>query len=265
MEVKDFLREGDPEEGVLILMYVMDMTRSQVYFTREIPEEFLEEAQEIRKRRATGMPLQYAIGRWNFYGRDFKVDERALIPRPETERLVEETLALARPKDRILDLCTGTGAIGITLALEGDFELVASDIDRGALELAKENVERLQAPNITLVASDLYQNLKGAYDIIVSNPPYVTAEEMKSLEPELSYEPEKALYGGEDGLFFYREIVKGAGKRLRPGGHLLMEIGSAQGNRVFDMCKTAGFEDVKIIKDYTGRDRVIKATSVKEG
>jgi len=227
-------------------------------------------------------PIQYVIGHTNFCGLDFVVNEDVLIPRPETELLVETAIALIRgsqehptheaaggagksTRAQILDLCTGSGCIAIALAGALtkdaiDCRIIASDISLKALEAARTNARRLGASGrIDFVDSDLFRNIKGRFDIIVSNPPYIAKFEFDTLQKEVLKEPRMALDGGEDGLDFYRKIIEGAPLHLNPGGHLLLEIGFGQANEVKEMVESGGFKALAIDKDFNGIDRVVIA------
>lgn len=212
-------------------------------------------------------PIQYIIGHTEFCGLDINVNEDVLIPRPETELLVEVVAELGhrsqdtRHRLKILDLCTGSGCIAIALTKRlVDCKIVASDISEKALSLARENGEKHLAGQIEFVKSDLFCDLNGLFDIIVSNPPYISGPEFEDLQEEVLMEPRIALYGGEDGLDFYRRIFSTAGKFLNDGGHLVVEIGYGQARSVRDICKESnGFEIIDIKKDASGIDRVIVA------
>lgn len=212
-------------------------------------------------------PVQYIIGHTEFYGLDIMVNEDVLIPRPETELLVETAAELSGVRGqrsevrRILDLCTGSGCIAIALTKKlSDCKIVASDISEKALALAVENAKRHQAEQIEFIQSDLFSDIKGLFDIVVSNPPYIAGPEFAQLQEEVLKEPRLALYGGEDGLDFYRRIFNTAGKFLNTGGYVIVEIGYAQGPAVKDICKNAGgFMVADIKKDLGGIDRVVVA------
>ena len=226
-------------------------------------------------RRAAGEPLQYIIGTAPFYGYAFKADHRALIPRFDTEILVEEALRRIRPGMRILDICTGSGCIPVTLALEclergcqlgeageervSSIYIEGSDISAEALSLALENAKRFGL-QMRFFQSDLLESAGTDYSMITANPPYITEEEMRNLDPEVVlYEPHLALFGGRDGLDLYRRIIREAPAHLAPGGWLLMEIGCDQAEAVEELCKAAGFFEITAVKDLAGRDRVVAA------
>jgi len=206
--------------------------------------------------RLQGKPTQYITGHQEFYGRDFRVTPDVLIPRPETEHLIEAALAHTNAAGTILDIGTGSGAIAITLALETKARVVAIDVSLAALAVAKENARSLGA-RVEFVAGDLGTALAdSAYDLIVSNPPYVAERDRATLQREVrEYEPALALFGGEDGLAVYPRLISDAVRLLRPGGWLMMELGDAVAVR--EMC--AGWSAVEIVNDLAGIPRVLIA------
>lgn len=207
--------------------------------------------------RATGKPLAYVLGTAEFYGYTVKVDERVLIPRPETELLTERVIAELNEGDTVLDLCTGSGAIAITLAKNTKATVFASDISEEALTLAKENAASLGA-EISFIQSDLFENIQQKFNVIVSNPPYIPSADIETLDREVKdYEPRLALDGGEDGLDYYREIVKTARKFLEKEGVLFLEIGINQAEAVEELLKK--HYEVTIYPDYQGILRMVRA------
>ena len=210
-------------------------------------------------RRAERDPVSHLTGRRAFWGRDFRVTPDVLDPRPETETLV--ALALGEPFARVLDLGTGSGCILVTLLAERPGARgVGTDISPAALLIAGENAARHGvAERILLTPSDWFGDIGGRYDLIVSNPPYIAAEEMSGLAPEVLREPRAALTDEADGLSAYRAIAAGAGGFLSPGGRLLVEIGPRQGAAVSRLFAGAGLEAVAIHSDLDGRDRVVSA------
>ncbi|MFH1189541.1 MAG: peptide chain release factor N(5)-glutamine methyltransferase [Candidatus Omnitrophota bacterium] len=218
-------------------------------------------------------PIQYVIGSAEFCGLDFRVDERVLIPRPETELLVEsvERLAACRlfhgNRVDILDLCTGSGNIAVSLAVRSltngitNCKIVASDISADALEVAARNAEcNGVGGKIEFVHSDLFSDISSRFDIIVSNPPYIAESEFPSLQEEVLREPRIALHGGVDGLDFYRRIFGRIPEYLKPGGHAAVEIGYLQKDAVAGIIADGGaFEAVEAVRDHNGIDRVITA------
>lgn len=211
------------------------------------------------ERRAAGEPLQYITGEAPFYGRDFIVNENVLIPRFDTETLVDAALPYLSGGERILDLCTGSGCILITLMLEGPPGLAGtgSDISPGALACARANAERYGAA-ADFVLSDVFENVSGRYDLITANPPYIRSGDIEGLDREVrDHEPALALDGGEDGLIFYRNIAKGAREHLTEKGVLAFEAGFDQAEDVADILNENKFTDIRILRDQAGRDRVI--------
>ncbi len=231
-----------------------------------VPRETIDRYMEMVDKRVRRIPLQHILGTACFMGYDFICREGALIPRGDTERLVE--WALEKAPDRsilFLDLCTGSGCIGISFWLERQKagyrdRGILTDISEEALSLARENADKLDA-GVGVEHSDLFSALEGdEYDLILTNPPYISLEEMEDLMPEVGlYDPRIALTDEGDGLEFYRRITKEAGKHLLPGGWILMEIGATEREAVETMLKEAGYRDVSCRKDYGGHDRVIAA------
>ncbi len=211
-------------------------------------------------KRISGVPVQYILNEAWFYGRSFYVDENVLIPRFDTEVLVEKTLKYIRrhpsEKPSVLDLCTGSGCIIITLCKEAEINAFASDISEGALEVAKKNAERHDA-DCRFIKSDLFENISWKFDLIVSNPPYIRTGVIDTLDKEVKdQEPLLALDGGADGLDFYRRIISGSACCLKEGGYLCLEIGYDQKEAVTGLLKEGGFSDLEIIRDLNGLDRV---------
>jgi release factor glutamine methyltransferase len=206
-------------------------------------------------RRESGEPLQYVEGFAWFYGRKFSVDQRVLIPRSDTEALCEAALKRLKPGMRVLDLCTGSGILAITFQLEvPGLSVIGADVSPDALTVARENAKALGA-SVTWAQGDLFEAVSGAFDLIACNPPYLTGADMENLQPEVEREPRIALYGGADGLDFYRRIAKELPDRLNPGGWALFEVGMGQAEDVADMLKSLGATG--IVKDLSGADRVV--------
>lgn len=244
----------------LLLSMVCKMDRSFYYLHMEedVPEEQVSEYEIALKKRAEHVPLQYIVGETEFMGLKFKVNSNVLIPRQDTETLVEEALKVVKPGMRVLDLCTGSGCIIISILHNvTNVEGYAIDISKQALNVAKENA-KLNDVSVMFERSDLFDNVTGTFDIIVSNPPYIRTEEIVKLMPEVqSFEPMEALDGKEDGLYFYREIVAKCKDYLNPDGRILFEIGYDQGEDVSALLREAGFKDVRVIKDLAHNDRVV--------
>lgn len=213
-------------------------------------------------RRLQGVPLQYLTHRAYFYGREFWVEEGVLIPRRDTETLVERALMKGGEQPlQILDVCCGSGCIGITLKLERpQWDATLADISGAALQIAEMNAARLGA-DVGIVRGDLFAPIGAErFDLILSNPPYIREQEIATLQREVRcHEPRLALSGGVDGLHFYRRIAKEAGEHLAPGGFVLAEIGYDQAKEVQAIFQREGYRDIEVFQDMEGRDRVIQA------
>ena len=208
-----------------------------------------ERIEGIVKRRAQGEPLQYILGKWEFMGLPFYTRPCALIPRQDTETLCEEALAIGGRT--LLDLCCGTGCIGVSLAKLGGFEVTFGDISRDCIDLARENAA-LNGVAGSFVLTDMFGNISGSYDMICINPPYIPTSHLALLQAEVKREPALALDGGADGLDFYRRISRDYAAHLNPGGALLMEVGAGQAEDVAAMFPNAGR-----IEDICGIERVV--------
>ena len=225
------------------------------------------EFMRLIEARAGRTPLQHLTGTQEFMGFEFLVNEHVLIPRQDTETLVELVLQEQKGKDAaLLDVCTGSGCIAISLALMGGFrDVTALDVSREALMVAARNAQRLlkeHEGDFNLIESDMFERLEPdrRYDIIVSNPPYIPSHDIEGLEPEVrDYEPRMALDGRADGLAFYRILAQGCRKHLAPGGCVYMEIGFDQGLPVRQMFEAHGYVQVEVMKDMAGLDRVVRA------
>lgn len=229
-----------------------------VHMDEEMSQEQIREYQALLSKRAERIPLQYIVGEQEFMGLKFRVNSNVLIPRQDTETLVEEALKVIEPGMRVLDMCTGSGCIIISILKNTtNVDGAACDISKQALNVAKENA-RLNGVFVDFERSDLFEHVDEMYDVIVSNPPYIRSDEIPHLMPEVSvFEPHEALDGSEDGLLFYRRIIKDCRANLKPQGRLLFEIGCDQGRQVSEMMQFAGFSDVHVIKDLAGNDRVV--------
>jgi len=243
---------------LLAMACKIDHTYYYVHMDEEMSEEQTREYQSILSKRAERIPLQYIVGEQEFMGLTFHVNSNVLIPRQDTETLVEEALKVIEPGMKVLDMCTGSGCIIISIIKNTtDVDGYACDISKQALNVAKENA-KLNNVFVEFERSDLFEKVTEQYDVIVSNPPYIRSSEIPHLMPEVSvFEPREALDGAEDGLEFYRRIVKDSRDHLKPGGRLLFEIGCDQGRQVASMMEYAGFTDVHIIKDLAKNDRVV--------
>lgn len=245
-----------------ILEYITGLNSAQYFIHSEdiIEKDKAEEFFRLIERRSKRIPLSYVIGTRDFFGLTFKVDENVLIPEQETELLVEEVIKHSEGKS-VLDMCTGSGCIAISIALFGKpSKVAASDISEKALEVARENAKSLKAGEISFIQADMFENVTDKFDIIVSNPPYIETGEIDELMPEVrDYIPRLALDGDIDGLKFYRIISKEAVKKLNKNGRIFYEIGYNQSRAVASILLENGFTDVKIMKDYSGLDRIVMA------
>lgn len=228
-----------------------------MHMMEDMTEEQAKQYQLLIKKRAERVPLQYITGEQEFMGLTFTVNSSVLIPRQDTETLVEEALKAAKPGMNILDMCTGSGCVLISILKNVDAKGIGYDISKQALNVAKENAKRNHVV-CEFERSDLFENVDGTYDIIVSNPPYIPTEVIHTLMPEVKeFEPMEALDGMEDGLHFYRRIVREAKEHLAKGGYLMLEIGHDQGASVSDMLEYGGYAEVRVIKDLARNDRVV--------
>ena len=218
------------------------------------------------RQRAEHIPLQQLTGEQGFMGLTFSVNEHVLIPRQDTEILVEEVLKELHDGMRVLDMCTGSGCILLSLLhYSNDCEGLGVDLSAEALEVAGRNVLKVLTPekaeHAHFLQSDLFEKVEGKFEIIVSNPPYIASAEVEKLMPEVrDHEPRMALDGTEDGLYFYRRIIEEAGKHLVSSGMLFFEIGYDQGQAVSELMRTEGYCEVQVVQDYAGLDRVVFGT-----
>lgn len=251
----------------LLLQYILNQTRQYliVYDDKEISKKEQWEYFVGIEKLTNGIPLQHITHRQEFMKMDFYVDKNVLIPRPDTEILVEETIQIASKIKNpvILDLCTGSGAIGISIAKNiPDAKIYAIDISPKALEIAEKNAKKLGTiKQMNFIESNLFEKIKNKkFDIIVSNPPYIKKNDINYLSKEVQEEPEIALDGGNDGLEFYRKIIKEAPNYLKLGSYLCLEIGYDQKQEVFDIFKNyKTYSDIYSKKDLYGNDRIIIA------
>lgn len=245
-----------------LLSYVTEMSRASYIMEAASPIDDLAlyKYQSLLYRRAKHEPLQYIVGEQDFMGLKFWVNEHVLIPRQDTELLVEQALAAILPGSHILDLCTGSGCVLISLvALGQGLSGTGVDISKEAIDVAKENGQRLVGNKAVFYRGDLFAPVHGKFNAIVSNPPYIPTAVIEGLEPEVKdHEPRLALDGTDDGLYFYRKICAQAADYLNEGGWLLVEIGYDQGQAVAGLFQAAGFKDVQIVKDLSKNDRVVK-------
>lgn len=276
--LKEHRIENPRLNAELLLACSMNLSREKLYIRlqSQIADEEMRILEGLIRRRISGEPLQYILGHQEFRSIDLKVDPRVLIPRPETEVLVEEGLSIlskisSNKIPSVLELGTGSGAITIALAREaGGVSFIATDISTDALIVAKENARLAGVLNkIEFVKGDLFGPflLRGTFDLILSNPPYIAGSEAKGLAREVrDHEPVMALYGGKDGLEFYRKMIFRAPLYLKKEGWFLLEVGSGQADRVSEMIEAGGgFQRLERVKDLSGIERVIKAQKLESG
>lgn len=254
-----------------LLEYVTGVSKA-MYFAepeRAVSEENADRYIDCIRRRAAHIPLQHITGEQEFMGYPFYVNEHVLIPRQDTETLVEEAIQVMRPKMKILDMCTGSGCIVLSILkmcrekyYMTELQGIGADVSEEALKVARENGRRLEVP-VTWIHSDLFAKIpeEEKYDVIVSNPPYIETAVIDTLQEEVRlHDPYIALDGKEDGLYFYRRIISEAGKYLKPQGKLMFEIGCEQAKAVEELMKNAGYEQITVKKDLAGLDRVVYGT-----
>lgn len=268
---KDFNARGLPSarlDAELLTAHALGTTRVRLYLDLDrplLPDE-LAAIRELVGRRRKREPVAYVLGKRDFYGRTFIVSPAVLVPRPDTEVVVEETMR-RMPVDRplrVLDVCTGSGCIGLTIAAErANTSVDLVDLSAAALAVARENAEALGlSARARPFEGDLYAPVANEppYDVIISNPPYIEARVIETLEPEVLSEPKMALDGGADGLDFYRRLCAGLASRLVPGGLVAFEVGAGQASDVAALMRDAGVSDVIIRKDYGDIERVVLGT-----
>lgn len=265
-------------DAELLLCLVLKSTRVQLIIDAERPlqKEELDRYKSLHIRRRSGEPIAYLIGTREFFGRPFRVDARVLVPRPDTEILVEVALRRTRALSlcaRVLDLCTGSGCVAITLARERPTtRVIATDISQDALDLARENALRLGAVNVAFLQGDLFDALsvqvrqraqkpnRARFDLITANPPYIRNDELPTLQADVrDFEPRHALVAGEDGLDLVRRILEQAPHYLETGGVIALEIGADQAPNTVALFERAGFSDIEVSRDLAQHERVVSA------
>ena len=250
-----------------LLADALGKKRIELYleFDRPLSDRELEPLRDKVRRRAEGEPLQHLLGHWDFFGRTFKTDRRALIPRPDTELLIEAVLKnlLTREPNatHLVDVGTGSGVLAITFALEQpELEVVAVDISNDALELAQENAERLGVSDrIVFHRSDLLDQIDGSFDWIVANLPYIPTADIPGLQREVQFDPALALDGGEDGLAIVKRLLESIAGKIALNGVVALELGQGQAKTVSNFLARQNYRDVSIMKDYQGVERVLIA------
>lgn len=252
-EMLSYMKDDAEKEAKTdyIIQEVTKIDRAKLAETKTIGDDNYAKCIELSKQVASGKSLQYLFGSAYFYGRSFKVNESVLIPRQDTEFVVEKALEYIGEDSAVLDLCTGSGCIAVTVALEKNITPTAVDIDEGALNVAKENAQNLSA-SVNFIQSDMFENIQDRYDVVISNPPYISAEDMEKLPKDVQNEPKLALFGGNDGLDYYRIIAKSC--PLNDNGVIILEIGDKQAEQIKEIF--ANYSSVEIFKDLSGLDRI---------
>lgn len=254
-------------EAKQIIKHITGYSNSDILmnYTKELTEFQQNNLTAIIKQRELRYPLQYIFGEWSFYGNNFSVGPGVLVPRADTETLIDKSLEFLKTIQApfILDLCAGSGCIGITLAKEiTDSTVTMVEKFEEAKRYAQKNIEINKTTNAKVVSGDIFNadEAENKYDLIVSNPPYISSEEMNIISPETKYEPETALFGGDDGLRFYRAIVDNYKNSLKNGGMMAFEVGIHEFYAVEEILKNAGFTGIGSVKDLNGIERVVFGT-----
>lgn len=248
-------------DAMVIMMHLLNVDKIEL-LTKNIilNDEQIQKYNEMIEQRKAHKPVAYITNNQEFMGLNFYVDENTLIPRCDTEVLVEKAIEIIKNNGckNLLDIGTGTGCIPISIYKNTGIECVGIDINEESIEIAKRNAINNECNDIKFIVSDLYSNVAGKYDIITSNPPYINKHDMKHLQASVKdYEPHRALAGGVDGLDFYRKIIKNAKNYLNDNGAIVLEIGYNQKNAVTEMLEIEGYKDVACYIDLYGHDRVV--------
>lgn len=244
---------------LLAMACKIDHTYYYMHIDEEMSEEQVREFEVLIRKRAERVPLQYITGEQEFMGLTFHVNSNVLIPRQDTETLVEEALKVIKPGMKVMDMCTGSGCVLISILENAhDVEGIGYDISKQAINVAKENAKFNEVPAV-FERSDLFEDVvENDFDVIVSNPPYIPTDVVATLMPEVSqFEPREALDGKGDGLYFYSKILEQCKNYMKQDGYILFEIGCEQGDAVSTMMRLAGFSEVRVIKDLARNDRVV--------
>lgn len=271
MKIKEILEYGKnnligKEDGYrlskMLLKHLLNVTDSYILINvdEELENNVVNEFKEKIELLKQGIPIQYITNNQEFMGLDFYVDSNVLIPQPDTEILVEEVIGLCKEESNVLDLCTGSGAIGVSIAKNiKNAEVTMSDISDKALEIAKKNaINNEVIDKCKFILSDMFENIQEKFDCIVSNPPYIKTEIITTLDKEVQNEPYLALDGGEDGLYFYKFIAQNAYKYLNEKGILALEIGYDQKEEVIELLEKVGiYKEIYCKKDLAGNDRIV--------
>jgi len=254
--------EGAARDARILTAYALQIPISELSLkiNEQVSGEMTSKLEKLILRRTHREPISKILGRREFWGRTFSINENVLDPRGDTETLIE--FVIEKPVKSVLELGTGSGAIAITLACEWkEVHVTAIDISKEALSLAKSNAEKFNVQNkIDFFKSDWFEAVKGSFDLIISNPPYIGLIEKDEISTEvIKYDPEISLFAGRDGLDAYRRIIPSLPKFLNPDGFVALETGASQSNQVRNMMNAVGFIDVKIVKDLSGKDRLVAA------
>ena len=244
---------------LLAMACKIDHTYYYMHIDEEMSDEQVREFEVLIRKRAERVPLQYITGEQEFMGLTFHVNSNVLIPRQDTETLVEEALKVIKPGMKVMDMCTGSGCVLISILKNAhDVEGIGYDISKQAINVAKENAKFNEVPAV-FERSDLFEDVvENDFDVIVSNPPYIPTDVVATLMPEVSqFEPREALDGKGDGLYFYSKILEQCKNYMKQDGYILFEIGCEQGDAVSTMMRLAGFSEVRVIKDLARNDRVV--------
>ena len=276
MKLAEIIKQTGEQEAVIqTLCWLLHADRTTVFLYKDFPEDVVQKTMKVINKYKKGTPLAYLLGSCYFYNRKFFVNKNVLVPRPDTEILVERAekkiiydMVSRKGKSsyRVLDLCCGSGAIGVSLAClcdwlakkhkQHDFKVVLADISRDALSVAGANA-MAQNVSVELVETDLFENVNGLFDLVVCNPPYVKTAEIGVEDKWTLKEPRIALDGGLDGLYFYRRILDDIDDILHPWGTIMFEIGESQADAVIQIAEDYGFHDITVHKDLANRDRVV--------
>jgi len=254
--------EGAARDARILTAYALQIPISELSLkiNEQVSEKIISKLEKLILRRINREPISKILGKREFWGRTFSINENVLDPRGDTETLIE--YVIEKPVKSVLELGTGSGAIAITLACEWkEVHVTAIDISEDALLLAKLNAEKFNVQSkIHFLKSDWFEAIKGHFDLIISNPPYIGLIEKDEISTEvIKYDPEIALFAGRDGLDAYKKIIPNLAKFLNPDGFVVLEIGAYQSNQVKNMMNAVGFIDAKIVKDLSGKDRLVAA------
>ncbi len=253
----------DESDAEWLVALALNLKRSEVNDgKRTVTDSDVNLVAKYTQKRITGIPLAYVFNSAEFYGYNFYVDENVLIPRPETEELCHHALKVINKDSKVLDMCTGSGAIAITINKESGAKVTAVDISTSALEVATKNANNLNA-EVEFINSDMFTNVVDLYDVIISNPPYIKSSDLEGLQQEVKFEPKLALDGGETGIEYYKVLTIEGAKRLKTGGFMLVEYGIDESQSIYNLfVESKNFKDIEVIKDINGIDRFIKAERV---